>query len=286
MLRVVGYDPTIRSRPLHRQRGPNYLLRTRRTRDTVRTPTPLSVPTLRALILLVLVTGVARAQTTAPAAFPATVTKITADLGYVQTSGNTQVTTMNVGEKITQERGRLVLQQGFALVYGEQRDTVNTNNLRTSVRGDYKIDKLIALFIGAGFDRNTFAGIERRFEEQLGLQARIFAAAFDTLRLEGGGSFTQQIGTDGRQQNFPSARAAAGWRHVFTPAAYFQQNFEFIPNLQETEDWRVNTESSVIAPLSTRIGVKLSYVIRFDNLPEPGFAELDRLFTTGIQITF
>ena len=209
------------------------------------------MPTLRALGLLVLVAGIAGAQAAAPAAAPAAVTKITADLGYVQTSGNTQVTTMNVGEKVTQERGRLILQQGFALVYGKQRDTVNTNNLRASVRGDYKIDKLLALFVGTGFDRNTFAGIERRFEEQIGLQARVFAASSDTLRVEGGGSFTQQIGTDGRQQNFPSARGAAGWRHAFTPAAYFQQNVEYIPNLEETRDWRVNTESSVIAGIRT-----------------------------------
>ena len=123
-------------------------------------------------------------------AAPAVVTKITADLGYVQTSGNTQVTTMNLGEKFTQQR------------------------------------------------------------------------------------------------NFPSTRAAGVWRHAFTQAAYFQQNVEFVPNLKETEDWRVNSESSVVAPLSARIGLKLAYVVRFDNLPEPGFTDTDKLFTTGIQITF
>ncbi len=220
------------------------------------------------------------------AAPPAVITKLTADFGFVQTSGNTQVTTMNVGEKLTQERGRLTLQQGFALVYGKQRDTVNTNNLRANVRGDYKIDKVLALFVGVGFDRNTFAGIERRFEEQAGIAARLLAAARDTVRIEGGGSVTQQIGTDGVQENFPSARGAMSWRHGFTPAAYFQQNVEWIPNLKATEDWRINTESSVVAPLSQRIGLKLSYVIRYDNLPQPGFSEVDKLFTTGIQLTF
>lgn len=222
----------------------------------------------------------------APAATPAVITKVTADFGFVQTSGNTQVTTMNVGEKFTQQRGRFTLQQAFALVYGQQRDTVNTNNLRANVRGDYKIDNIFSLFVGAGFDRNTFAGIERRFEEQLGVAARLLAAVSDTIRVEGGGSVTQQIGTDGRQQNFPSARGAASWRHVFTPAAYFQQNVEFLPNMKETEDWRVNTESSIIAPLSAKIGLKLSYVVRFDNLPEPTFSKTDKLFTTGIQVTF
>ncbi|MDH5233363.1 MAG: DUF481 domain-containing protein [Gemmatimonadota bacterium] len=222
----------------------------------------------------------------APAEPPAVVTKVTADLGYVQTSGNTQLTTLSLGEKATQQRGRLTLAQGFAMVYGKQRDSVITNALRTGLRGDYKIDKLFALFVGAAFDRDRFSGIERRFEELVGLQARVLGSATDTVLVEGGGSFTQKTGIDGIQQNFPSARGAAVWRHVFSKAAYFQQNVEYLPNLKQTIDWRVNSESAVVAPISAMIGVKLSYVVRYDHLPEPGFTDTDKLFTTGIQITF
>lgn len=214
------------------------------------------------------------------------VTSFTTDFGYVATSGNTDVTTMSVGEKLSQERGRLTLEQTFALVYGEQDGTVNTNNLRTTLRADYRIDRFFAFFAGVGFDRNTFAGIEKRFEEQIGLQLRAIAAPSDTVRLEAGGSMTQQIPVGGMQENFPAARAAVRWRHLFSAASYFQQQVEAVPNLKDTDDWRVNTESSLVAPISARIGIKLSYVIRYDNVPEPGFQTTDRLFTTGVQLTF
>ena len=239
-----------------------------------------------AFIAALLISGLVAIPTAAQDAPPAVITKVTADLGYVQTSGNTQLTTMNLGEKLTQQRGRLTLQQGFAMVYGKLRDSVTTNALRAGLRGDYKIDKTFALFVGAAFDRDRFSGIKRRFEEQLGVQARLVGTASDTLRIEGGGVFTQQIGTDDVQQNFPSARGAAVWRHVFSKAAYFQQNVEFVPNLKVTEDWRVNSESAIVAPISAMIGVKLGYVVRFDHLPELGFSNTDKLFTTGIQITF
>jgi putative salt-induced outer membrane protein len=214
------------------------------------------------------------------------INKLTADLGFVQTSGNSQVTTMNIGERFTQERGRLTLSQSFALIYGKQRDTVNTNNLRTAVRGDYRVDKVFSFFLGAGFDRNKFAGIAQRWEEQVGLAARVLAASSDTIRIEGGGSITQQIPVDGLQENFPSARGALSWRHAFTGQTYFHQNVEYVPNLSEHEDWRVNSESIIVAPLSARIGLKVSYVIRYDNQPQPGFFPTDKLFTTGIQMTF
>jgi putative salt-induced outer membrane protein len=238
--------------------------------------------TLRLAIPALFVASVLPAQDEAPAV----VTKFTSDFGYVATSGNTAVTTMSVGEKLTQSRNRLTLEQTFALVYGEQDGIVNTNNLRAGLRADYRVDRLFAIFGGAAFDRNTFAGIERRFEEQIGVQYRALAATRDTIRVEGGGSITQQIAVGGGQTNFPSARAAGVWRHHFTPASYFQQNVEYLPNLSTPIDWRINTESSVVAPISARIGVKVSYVIRYDNLPEVGFRTTDRLFTTGVQLTY
>ena len=75
---------------------------------------------------------------------PRVIQKFTGDLGFVQTSGNTQVTTTNVGERYTAESGRFMVTQAFALIYGKQRDTVNTNNLRTSLRLDYKVDRVFS----------------------------------------------------------------------------------------------------------------------------------------------
>ncbi len=248
---------------------------------------PRTLPTRAlALAVLALLGATTAAAQGAPAPAPAVTTKITADLGFVDVSGNTEVSTFNVGEKLQQSRGRLALEQGVALVYSTQRDSVITNYLRAHLRGDYKIDKVLAAFTGVAFDRNRFAGIERRFEEVVGLAARVVGTSSDTVRIEGGGSFTQQIGTDGVQQNFPSVRGAMNWRHFFTTATYFTQNFEYVPNMKETEDWRLNSESAIVAPLSARIGLKLSYVVRYDNLPQPGFLSTDRLFTSGLQITF
>ena len=228
-----------------------------------------------------LVLSTAAAQTT-----PAPTTTLTSDFGYVATSGNTEVTTMSIGEKLTRSRGRLTLEQNFSLVYGEQQGTVITNNLRTGVRGDYRVIGKFAVFSGVAFDRNVFAGIERRFTEQLGVQLRAVGSATDTLRLEGGASVTQQTAVGDVKSQYVAGRAALAWRHAFTTSSYFQQNIEILPKLSDTDDYLFNTESALVAPISARIGVKISYVIRYDNLPEPGFSTTDRLFTTGIQLTF
>ena len=240
-----------------------------------------------ASLVAALVNSLASRPVVAQEEAPPSVTKFTTDFGYVSTSGNTAVTTLSINEKLMQSRGRLSIEQSFGIVRGQQDGIENTNNLRAGIRTDYKLDSQFALFIGAGYDRNPFAGIERRFEQQLGLQIRAIATEFDTLRFESGATATQQTSTDGTgRQTYPAARVAGTWRHQFSSASYFQQNIEVLPNLDDGEDWRVNTETALIAPISARIGVKLAYILRYDNLPEPTFRTMDRLFVTGIQLTY
>ncbi len=213
-------------------------------------------------------------------------TSFVADLGFLNTTGNTEVTTVSASEKVTHTSGLWRFEQLFNAVYGQNAGKENTNLLRAAFGAEYAVRSRISLATGVMYDRNRFAGIAQRTEEYLGLLFRVLNAKSDTLRIETGGSLTQQRGTDGKDNNFPAARGALWYKHAFAPAAFFLQTVESIPNLDITDDWRVNTESAVVAPLSKRIALKGSFVLRYDNLPEVGFKKTDRFLTTGLQLSF
>jgi putative salt-induced outer membrane protein len=211
--------------------------------------------------------------------------EFTGDVGFVNTAGNTDVTNLNVGEKITHNRDKVTVKQFFAMVYGRT-DGETTNSLwRTGLRGDYALSSTIAVFGSASFDRNRFAGISRRFEEGAGIAVKLLHAERNKLEVEAGLAFTQQRSTLDVDDNFTSARSAALFQHNFNPTAYFLQTIEVLPNLEVSDDLRVNTETALVAPLSSRLAIKVSYVIRYDKLPEPGFETTDRLLTSGLQVT-
>ncbi|MCC6928476.1 MAG: DUF481 domain-containing protein [Gemmatimonadaceae bacterium] len=212
--------------------------------------------------------------------------EFSADLGYVSTTGNTEVSTFNLGEKLILRAGRWEHKQQFGSIYASQDGKQTSNLLFTNWRSDWSFHPRLALFGYAGYDRNTFAGISRRFEEALGLSAKLVTLASDTWALEAGLAMNQQRATDGAEDSFASVRSATFYRHNFSKTAYFQQGVEFLPNLETSEDYRMNTESALVAPLSTHVAMKLGYVIRFDNLPEPGRNKSDRIFTTGLQFNW
>jgi len=220
----------------------------------------------------------------APADAPST--SFTTDLGYVATTGNTRVSTINIAERAVHTRGFWRFEQVLGIIYGEADGEENANLLRAGLGAEYALRPWVGVATGALYDRNRFAGIARRTEEYLGLVFRVLQAPKDTLRLETGASLTQQLGVDGAQNDFPAARAALWYKRTLSTSAFFLQTFETIPNLEVTEDYRINSESALVAPLSRRLALKLGYVVRFDNLPEVGFQKTDRIFTSGLQVSF
>ena len=218
---------------------------------------------------------------------PAPPVEVTADLGFVSTSGNTDVTTLSANEKIVLTSGAWKLTHYFGTVYGKIKDSVNTSIWRTGLRGDRAFTERFGVFLLVNYDKNRFAGVAGRWEQGAGVQWKALAENDDKLDVELGiSAIQQQALAPAADRNFASGRSALIYKHSFTDKSYFQQNVEYLTNLQNGPDWRVNTESALIAPLSQQLAIKVSYVIRYQNLPDPGFRATDRIFATGIQFTY
>ncbi len=211
----------------------------------------------------------------------------TGDVGFVNTSGNTELTTINLGDKLAlQSRGWAVVQT-FGLIYGTTEGETSTSLWRAALRGDRAISARMGVFVLSEFDRNTFAGVGSRYAESVGLAAKLIAGERDKLNAElGVGYVWQNADGGGPDQAFSAGRAALTYSHALSAKATFAQSIEFLPNLKTSNDLRINTETSLTAPISAGIAMKAGYIVRYDGLPEPGFKQTDRILTTGLQVTF
>ena len=224
------------------------------------------------------------------------------DLGFVNASGNTSVTAFNLGEKFLAHRSdtSLIFTQTFSAVRASTSGEKTAENYKAQLRLDRKLSGRVYLFGLVGWDRNVFGGVDRRFEETIGVAYQAVRRPKDELALEVGLSMFQQRNTlaaagQSRDDNFSAARIAGLYKHTFKEAAFVSQLLELIPNLETGDDFRLNSETAFIAPLSTNVGLKVGYVIRYDNLPglapapNPNNALLkktDRFLTVGITISY
>ena len=217
----------------------------------------------------------------------------TGDAGLVSTAGNTHLLTLSLGDKLTAQTGKLLLTQTFALVYGKTDSVQTANSQLLRGRADYAFTGRLSGYGFVGYERNRFAGIDHRTDEGLGLALAAWRAAKNELDVEAGAGLVQEHLLPDPQidvtvtDNFVSGRAAIRFKHLFNKATYFQQALEFLPNFERSTDYRINSESALVAPLSSHFALKASYLIKYNHAPpSPALARSDRMFTTGLQVTF
>jgi putative salt-induced outer membrane protein len=219
-------------------------------------------------------------------------TEFSADLGYVNVSGNKSVTSLSLGEKLIRRVAKWQFLQELGAVYGKTDGEESSNLWRAALRGDYGFSPAVEVYARTAWDKNKFAGVKSRLAEGLGLAWKVAASDQNQFNVEAGFELTQQDNIDGTNDSFSALRGATTWKRSFSSTSYFFQGVELLPNLDESDDYRINTETTFVAALSNHIALKTSYVLRYDNLPSlnaDGTAPLrksDRVLSTGIQVTF
>ena len=246
---------------------------------------------IRALMLAALAPVAARAQ--APADTARTF-EGSASLGFSQITGNASARSINVADKIKYAVRGWGLAQDLVFFYGEAEDEVNANFWSGGVRGERALTPRLAAFVATRFDRNELQGIASRFEEGAGLSYKVLDLVRDKLTATAGASLLQQRLASGTtsafKRNFPAARLGADYKHLFSKLAFFQQTAEYLPNLSDTEVYFVNTESSLVAPLTASLGIKVGYVVRFNAAPPVKngirLRKTDTFLSSGLTYSF
>lgn len=218
-------------------------------------------------------------------AAPACAQNVTFDFGLVDASGNSDILSLNLGEKLSRKFDRWVLSQSAKALYGETDGSRTTESYDINGRVEYTLSPRIGTFVLGVFQRDPFAGVAERWSGGPGLAVGLLRSPRDTLTVEGAMTLQNERSIAGVQRDFGATRTAALFKHVFSAGAFVTQNLEWLANVEEGADYRLNSETALIAPISKQIALRVSYVIRFDNQPEPGFETTDRILTTGVQIS-
>ena len=210
-------------------------------------------------------------------------TKITADLAYIATNGNTEVTTITGGEKLEHRITRWAFSEEARAVWGETDGVETAGRYDATVRGDYLLSERVSTFLMGVWRRNVFAGISRQFEEGGGVAWHAVMTKPHVLDLEAGGGLLQRRTTLDTNEEFPTARVALLYQYYFAEKAYFEARGAYLMGLEDSDDSQTEGRFALIAPLGAAFSVKLGYDLYYRNEPLPGLEKLDTTFSAGLQ---
>jgi putative salt-induced outer membrane protein YdiY len=217
---------------------------------------------------------------------PVKPTSVTASLGYVSSTGNSEVQTLTASDKLSHKAGEWLLVQDADALYGTNAGVENAGRYRFGLRADYSMSERIAIYGLAAWRRDVFGGVARQFDEGVGLTFHALVPSPQLLDFEVGAGLTQRRDTFDQEASFTTGRLGLVYRYYFAEKTYFDALGVYLHNFETAEDYEWDGKLALVAPLSNILAVKLGYTSHYRNLPPPGIKQSDRTFSAGIQATW
>jgi putative salt-induced outer membrane protein YdiY len=223
-----------------------------------------------------------------------------ADLSYVLTSGNSSSSSLGFKGDVTRRYTRHSI--GFAA--GGIRVSSSPADARFAVgtpldfeveipeteptaaayygrgRYDYKLSERMFYTLGAGWERNRFAGIENRWLVDTGVGYILLSSDRTSFRAAGGLTYTSEDYTveTGRDGGFIGLRLGWDFRQLLFTGTTLTHTFIYDQSLEDSAAYRFDAQVGVHVAMNTRLGLKVNWRLLFNN--DPPSTELP-LFTPG-----
>ena len=137
-------------------------------------------------------------------------------------------------------------------------------------RLDRNLSEALFAFGGAGWDRNTFAGVNNRYAFVGGAGRAWFAEDTRRLKTDLGLTYTIQddvVKNPEVDDSFLGIRASYDYLRKLTDNTEFTSVLVADQNLNETSDLRTDWTNSLAVAMSDRLALKTSYQLLYDKTP-------------------
>jgi len=125
-------------------------------------------------------------------------------------------------------------------------------------------------YVGAGWDRNTFAGFDHRYTGNSGLGHTWLENDTWTFKTAYGVGYTLQrdiAPAPGVDDGFAGIRLSYEFKRQVTPTTEFTSGLVADENLEKTSDLRTDLINAIAVDMTSQLALKVSWKLLYDHLP-------------------
>ena len=216
--------------------------------------------------------------------------KAEAEAGIVASEGNTKSSSYLIKNITSYSFDAYIAKLNGSYLSNESRD--NATNTTSSyekwdigLRLERDLTEKLGIFLAQNVESDKKAGIDRRFNTDVGAKYYVAKREGYYTFAELGYRYTTEEYTAGSEKSYDFIRAYIESEKKWTPTFTSKLWVEYLPNLDESEDYSVNGEASVNAALDNTFSIKTAYLVKYDNLPSAPY-RTDSLFSTSLIAKF
>lgn len=209
------------------------------------------------------------------------------EVGIVVTSGNARTQSYNLKQTNSYLFSGNLLRFIGKYLQTRNQGIESARQWSLGLRYEREISTRWALFAGQSLDSDIFAGYFQRYNSDGGGKYFILKQERLEWLTEAGYRFTHENRRNGQSKQFHYARIYSEFTRGWNENVSSKLSVEYLPNLVESRDWLLNGEFSTSAVLNKIFSLKVSYAVRYRNVPPPtAIAKTDTVFTTALVATY
>ena len=211
-----------------------------------------------------------------------------AELAFVDTSGNTEITTLSANNLLKYKFSEELLGEWKAgALYGKTDGVKTAESYFSVLRLDYLFTNRLYSFAMAGWSKDEFAGIDSRYYAGPGVGYKFLIGPKHFFLNELSINYVHEEYTNDTDEDYMMGRAFAKYEYAFTEKNRFSQSVEFQYDLEDGDNYIVISETALKSALNNYLSLKTSYVVKYDNEPVPAtLKETDSVLSVTLVVNF
>jgi putative salt-induced outer membrane protein YdiY len=197
-------------------------------------------------------------------------------LSFVSTGGNSDTQTLGLDFGIDRKPEPWGVEIKAAAIRAEDNSVTTAERYNGSVRGKRGLGDRWEVFGGGFGEQDKFSGYDLRYGAAAGGTYKALLGPTHTLSFDAGLTWTKEelvdLLTDAGYVSQPSYDYVGGivglkYAWQISDGASLSELLTYLPNFDESGDWRAISETALQAAISSKLALKLGYLVRYDHEP-------------------
>ncbi|WP_201334973.1 MULTISPECIES: DUF481 domain-containing protein [unclassified Nitratiruptor] len=209
------------------------------------------------------------------------------EFGYFATTGNSNSSSVSAGYSLqTYWTKSTKFDLKADMLYSKKDGETDNERYRLGSDLFFNYNKRLFTFVKFGFLRNRFEGYDAQYSVNPGIGYKLSLNQKHEVNLLGGYEYRYNDLTTNQKQDFHYIKAEIDYTYHITSKNSLTANFYTIENMEENRDYESKLDTSLDLHIVDQLGLKLSYEIKYDNLPPEGKKKSDTLTKLSLTYTF
>ncbi|MEA1917611.1 MAG: DUF481 domain-containing protein [Campylobacterota bacterium] len=217
--------------------------------------------------------------------------KLHAELGYIQTTGNTKTSSFSTDLSVKKGWGKHRLKYDFNAQFASENDKQTKNNMFNELNYYYSINKIFEFNYLVGYKQDKFSGFDYQAYTGPGGLYKVINSDIQKLNLSGNVLYEQDnIVNTATQTNYIKNYGAyvvkGYYKWDITKSFAFIQDASYRAEFKESSNFFVFSKSAVVSKITEMFSFGVSYKVDYKNQPPEGKEKTDTTFTASIIIDY